>query len=148
MPSLTAQVLADLWRAVKESRVPDDPDLAGFQKFMVLHGDMHDVWDRLIEDPETPLMLEGEDLLVHIAMDLSTERALEQNRPEGLRQIYASMITAGLDAGQAFHVLSQAMMHEFTGAAEQGQAMDLGAFMRRAVLYAGEALKEGFGRGA
>ena len=144
MQSLTAQVLADLWRAVKESRVPEDPDLAGFQKFMVLHGDMHDVWDRLLEDPETPLRLEGEDLVVHIAMDLSTERALEQNRPEGIRQIYASMVSVGLDQGQAFHVLSQAMMHEFTGAAEQGQPMDLNAFMRRAVLYAGEALRSEF----
>ncbi|HYE98034.1 MAG TPA: DUF1841 family protein, partial [Planctomycetota bacterium] len=94
------------------------------------------------EDPETSLRVDGEDLVLHLAMDLSTERALEQNRPEGVRQIYGSMVAAGLDQGQAFHVLSQAMMHEFAGAAEQGQPLDLHAFIRRAVLYAGEALKE------
>jgi hypothetical protein len=130
---------------VKESRVPDDPDLAGLQKFMVLHGDLHDVWERLLEDPEASLLVEGEDVAVHLAMDLSTERALEQDRPEGLRRIYSSMVATGLDAGQAFHVLSQAMMHEFVSAAEAGQTMDLAAFMRRAALYAGEAMKEGIG---
>jgi hypothetical protein len=48
---------------------------------MILHEDMHEIWDRLVDDPRTSLEIDGENLLLHIAMDAATEKALESKRP-------------------------------------------------------------------
>lgn len=139
--NLTPQVLAELWTMAKARQSPDDEALAAFQRFMVIHEDLHEYWEGLEKDPATPLVVEGENLLVHLAMDVSTMRGLEANEPEGLAPLYASLIQGGLDQGAAFHVLSQAMQHEFLTAASQGQEMELPKFLERATAYAKEALE-------
>jgi hypothetical protein len=140
--SLTPQVLAELWIAARKRQAPDDPDLAAFQKFMVLHEDMHEIWDRLVDDPGVSLEIDGENLLVHIAMDAATEKALEKNDPAGLPGVFALLVQGGFDQGRAFHVLSQAMEHEFLTAAAQNQEMTSDGFMSRAREYAKAALEQ------
>src|SRR6185295_2558600 len=87
--NLTPRLLAELWKDAKSRKAPADEGLAAFQKFMVLHEDMHAVWDRLLEDPTTSLEIDGENLLLHIAMDAATEKALERNEPEGLPGVFS-----------------------------------------------------------
>lgn len=142
---LTPAVLASLWRAAKNREVPPDEDLAAFQKFMILHEDMHALWDRLVEDPTTSLEVDGDNLLLHIAMDAATEKALERNEPEGLPAVFALLVQGGFDQSRAFHVISQAMEHEFLTAASQNQEMTLEGFMSRAKEYANQALEQGPG---
>jgi hypothetical protein len=139
MNNLTPQILADLWRSYHESQAPSDPDLAAFQKFMVLHADMHEYWERLLTDMTTPLEVKGENLLVHIAMDAATERALSEDQPPGLQALFSALVQKGMPEGDAFHVLSQAMQHEFLIAAEADNEMDLAAFFRRAEDYCRQA---------
>ena len=114
---------------------------------MILHEDMHPHWEKLEKDPGEPLLVDGENLLVHIAMDASTMRALETNEPEGLSPLYALLIQNGLEQGVAFHVLSQAMQHEFLSAATQGQEMELPKFLARATEYAKQAIEQKGGGG-
>jgi hypothetical protein len=140
--SLTPALLAQLWVAAKKREVPGDEGLAAFQKFMILHEDMHACWDRLVEDPATPLEVEGENLLLHIAMDAATEKALERNEPEGLPGVFALLVRGGFDQSRAFHVIAQAMEHEFLTAASQNQEMTLDGFMSRAQEYARQALEQ------
>lgn len=140
--NLTPLVLAGLWTQAKAQKTPDDAGLAAFQKFMILHDDMHEYWEALEKDPEAPLVVEGESLLVHIAMDASTMRALESNEPTGISALYADLIQNGLDQGVAFHVLSQAMQHEFLSAASQGQEMELPKFLDRAMAYCAQAIEQ------
>lgn len=142
---LTQAVLAELWKASREKRVPDDENLAAFQKFMILHEDMHDFWDKLVENPAMSLDVEGGNLLVHIAMDAATEKALMQDEPAGLRAVFSDLMTKGFDESRAFHVISQAMEHEFMTAASQSQAMGLDAFLTRAREYSKQALAQGQG---
>ena len=113
MNELTPAVLAKIWRNTKAEKRMEDPDLARFQKFMILHEDMHATWDALAADPATSLVVEGENLMLHVAMDAATETALETDQPPGLRQAFQMLTARGFDQGRAFHVLSQAMMHEF-----------------------------------
>lgn len=140
--TLTPRLLADLWKDAKRQKAPADEGLASFQKFMVLHEDMHAVWDRLVDDPTTSLEIDGENLLLHIAMDSATEKALEQNQPEGLPGVFALLVEGGFDQSRAFHVIAQAMEHEFLTAASQNQEMTLDGFMARAKEYARQALEQ------
>src|SRR5258706_1730537 len=140
--TLSPRLLADLWKDAKNQKAPADEGLAAFQKFMVLHEDMHAVWDKLVEDPSTSLEIDGENLLLHIAMDAATEKALEQNQPEGLPGVFALLVEGGFDQSRAFHVISQAMEHEFLTAASQNQEMTLDGFMERSKEYARQALEQ------
>ena len=129
----------------KAEKKVEDPDLARMQKFMVMHEDLHGLWDKLAADPATTLEVDGENMMLHIAMDAATEGALEAGQPEGLRGLFQALTTAGFDPGQAFHVLQQAMMHEFLIAAEKGQEMSLDMFLNRATDYVGQAMRQGPG---
>ncbi|HVR87733.1 MAG TPA: hypothetical protein VMU54_25625, partial [Planctomycetota bacterium] len=71
---LTPALLAGLWKDLKEERPSEDEALAAFQKFMLLHEDMHGLWDRLVDDPSTPVEVNGENVLLHIAMDAACEK--------------------------------------------------------------------------
>jgi hypothetical protein len=145
MNELTPAVFAEIWTATRAERRVENPDLARFQKFMVLHEDLHPLWDRLLEDPATSLEIEGENMMLHVAMDAATEAALEAGQPEGLRGLFQALTQAGFDEGRAFHVLSQAMMHEFVIQAEQGKEMSLDLFLNRATDYTGQAIRQGAG---
>ncbi|HZE97501.1 MAG TPA: DUF1841 family protein [Planctomycetota bacterium] len=140
--ALTPALLADLWRDLKAERVATDEALASFQKFMMLHEDFHAIWDKLLVDPATPLEVEGENLLVHIAMDAAAERSLEKNEPAGIQAVFAALVAGGFEAGQAFHVVQQAMMHEFLTAASQNQEMSLDGFLSRAREYGKQAIEQ------
>jgi hypothetical protein len=139
--NLTPQVLSRLWTMAKAKKTPGEPGLASFQKFMVMHEDMHEVWERLEKDPATSLDVDGENLLVHIAMDAATMRGLETNQPMGIANLYASLVKKGFDQSEAFHVLSQAMQHEFLSAASQGQEMEIPKFLDRATKYYQQAVE-------
>ncbi|HVE40930.1 MAG TPA: hypothetical protein VNM14_13635 [Planctomycetota bacterium] len=140
--SITPALLAELWKSARKREAPDDEELAAFQKFMVLHEDMHEVWDRLVDDPTTSLEIDGENLLLHIAMDAATEKALESNDPAGLPGVFALLVQGGFDQSRAFHVIAQAMEHEFLTAAAQEQEMTSDGFMSRAKEYAKQALEQ------
>src|SRR5687767_2060960 len=133
--SLTPAVLAELWKSAKNREAPPDEELAAFQKFMILHEDMHEIWDRLVDDPGMSLDVDGENLLLHIAMDAATEKALEANEPAGLPGVFALLVQGGFDQSRAFHVIAQAMEHEFLTAAAQEQEMTPDGFMSRAKEY-------------
>ena len=141
--SLTPALLAGLWKDLKEERPSQDEALAAFQKFMLLHEDMHPIWDRLMDDPTTPLEVNGENLMLHIAMDAATEKSLEKNEPGGIQAIFAALVQGGFPAGDAFHVVQQAMMHEFLTAASQNQEMSLDGFLSRAREYGRQAVEQG-----
>ena len=141
MNELTPAVFVEIWTATKADRALEDPDLARFQKFMVLHEDLHPLWEKLVEDPATSLEVEGENMMLHVAMDAATEAALESGKPEGLRGLFQALTQAGFDEGRAFHVLSQAMMHEFILQAEQGKELGLDLFLNRATDYTGQAMR-------
>ena len=143
--ALTPALLAELWKAAKLKKAPEDEGLAAFQKFMILHEDMHAYWDRLVEDPATPIEIEGENLLLHIAMDAATEKALERNEPAGLPGVFALLVEGGFDQSRAFHVIAQAMEHEFLTSASQNQEMTMDGFMTRAKEYARQALEQAKG---
>ena len=145
MNELTPTVFAEIWTATRADRQVENPDLARFQKFMVLHEDLHPLWDRLVQDASTSLEIEGENMMLHVAMDAATEAALEAGQPEGLRGLFQALTQAGFDEGRAFHVLSQAMMHEFVIQAEQGKEMSLDLFLNRATDYTGQAIRQGAG---
>ncbi len=142
MKALTPEIMAGLWRSYRADEAPADPELAAMQKFMVLHGDMHEIWDRLLADPKTPLEIEGENLLIHIAIDSAVERALAENQPPGLQALFSALVQKGFPEGDAFHVLSQAMQHEFLTGAGAGREMDLGDFFRRAADYCRQAMEQ------
>ena len=97
--SLTPALLAGLWKDLKEERPSQDEALAAFQKFMLLHEDMHEIWDRLVDDPATPVELNGENVILHIAMDAACEKALERNDPAGIQAVFAALVQGGFEAG-------------------------------------------------
>lgn len=145
MNELTPSTLIEIWTSTKAQKRMEDPDLARMQKFMVMHEDLHGLWDKLVEDPATSLMVEDENMMLHIAMDAATEGALEAGQPEGLRGLFQALTTAGFDPGQAFHVLQQAMTHEFLIAAEKGEELSLDMLLNRATDYTGQAMRQGAG---
>jgi hypothetical protein len=140
---LNAALLAEIWRSTRAEKAVEDPDLARFQKFMVLHEDMHATWDALAADPATTLVVDGETLMLHVVMDAATEKALEADEPAGLRQAFQMLTARGFDPGRAFHVLSQAMMHEFILQAEQGRELEPKDFLARVFDYAKQAMEQG-----
>jgi hypothetical protein len=140
--ALTPELLAQLWRDVKAEKPAEEETLAAFQKFMLLHEDMHAVWDRLLEDPATSLEVEGENLMLHIAMDAASEKSLMKNEPMGIQAVFAALVAGGFDQGRAFHVVQQAMMHEFLTAASQNQEMSMDGFLGRARAYGKEAIEQ------
>ena len=87
MSELTPELFVSLWNLAKAQQTPDDADLARMQKYMVMHEDMHGHFDRLLEDPSSPMEVDGENLMLHIAMDASTERCLELGEPMGIREV-------------------------------------------------------------
>jgi hypothetical protein len=142
MNELTPAIFADIWKRTRADERVEDPDLARMQKFMLLHEDLHELWDKLVQDPSTPLVVEDENMMLHIAMDAATEGALEAGQPEGIRGLFQALTTAGFDEGQAFHVLAQAMAHEFLTAAEKGEEMRLDLYLNRATDYTGQAIRQ------
>jgi hypothetical protein len=90
--NVTPALFAELWKQARRQAAPADESLAAFQRFMVLHEDMHAVWDRLVEDPATPLEVEGENLMLHITMDAATEQALQKNEPSGLVDVFGVLV--------------------------------------------------------
>lgn len=140
---LTPALLAGLWKDLKEERASDDESLAAFQKFMLLHEDMHPLWDRLLDDPSTSLEVHGENALMHIAMDVACERSLQRNEPAGIQAVFAALVQGGFEAGYAFHVVQQALMHEFMTAASQNQEMSPEGYLSRAREYGKQAVEQG-----
>ena len=141
MPELTRDVFVSLWQATKANETPEDDGLARMQKFMQMHDDMHAHFDRIAADPDAPLDVEGENLLLHIAMDAATEQSLEADDPSGVRLLMQNMLHAQFPVSRAFHVLSQAMTHEFVTASSEGNEMDKQRFLARAAAYAEQAGK-------
>lgn len=142
MNELTPEIFAEIWKRTRADERVEDPDLARMQKFMLLHEDLHELWDKLLADPSTPLEVEGENMMLHIAMDAATEGSLEAGQPEGIRGLFQALTTAGFDEGQAFHVLAQAMAHEFLTAAEKGEELRLDLYLNRATDYTGQAIRQ------
>jgi hypothetical protein len=140
---LTPALLAGLWKDLKEERASEDESLAAFQKFMLLHEDMHPIWDRLVDDLSTPLEVQGENVLLHIAMDVACERSLQKNEPAGIQAVFAALVQGGFDAGDAFHVVQQALTHEFLTAASQNQEMSGDGYLSRAREYGKQAIEQG-----
>src|SRR4051794_11548979 len=60
MPQLDREIFVNLWKATKSQNPPDAPDLALFQKYMIMHEDMPPHFDRLEQDPSAPLDVDGE----------------------------------------------------------------------------------------
>jgi len=140
---LTPALLAGLWKDLKEERPSEIEALAAFQKFMLLHEDMHGLWDRLVDDPSTPVEVNGENVLLHIAMDAACEKALQRNEPAGIQAVFAALVQGGFETSDAFHVVQQAMLHEFLTAASQNQEMSLDGFLTRAREYGKQAVEQG-----
>ena len=136
---MTPQIFASLWTSAKKQETPDDPELARIQKYMVMHDDMHELFDAFARDPTRPPVRGGENLMLHIVMDSATEKALEWDQPPGIRKMLQGMLDGALDPAVAFHVLSNAMQHEFLAAAAKGHDMDQSDFMIRASQYARQA---------
>lgn len=139
MGELTPDLFISLWRMAKAQQTPDDDDLSRMQKFMIMHEDMHEHFDRFEADPSSPMVVDGENLMLHIAMDAAAERSLELGEPPGIRQVMQGMLDDGVEPDRAFHAVSQAMLHAFVLAAEQGQEFGPDDFLFRAQQYAAQA---------
>ena len=139
---MTPQIFASLWTKAKRQETPDDPELARIQKYMVMHDDMHEVFERFEQDQSQPPIKGGENLMLHIIMDSAIEKALEWDQPPGIRKMLQGMLDGALDPTVAFHVLSSAMQHEYLAAAAKGREMDQSDFMIRASQYAKQAFSE------
>ncbi|HEY3226923.1 MAG TPA: DUF1841 family protein [Planctomycetota bacterium] len=139
MTELNAAVLADLWKHAKAKKTPKEPFLQSVLRFMLLHENFHPWWDKLEADPTIPLMADGENLVVHIAMDAAAEKAIQDDRPEGIRELFEDLQARGMEKERAFHVISKAMADEFLVAGEEGEPMDLVKFYARAKEYAARA---------
>jgi hypothetical protein len=139
---VTPEIFASLWTKAKRRETPDDAELARLQKYMVMHDDMHEAWDRFEQDPSQPPLRDGENLMLHVIMDAATEKALEWDQPPGIRKMLQGLLDGAVEPTAAFHVLSQAMQHEFLAAAAKGNEMDQIDFMVRAKKYADQAFAE------
>jgi Domain of unknown function (DUF1841) len=137
MTELNAAVLADLWKHAKAKKTPKEPFLQSVLRFMLLHEDLHPMWEKLAADPTIPVVVEGENIIVHVAMDAAAENAIQTDRPEGIRDLFENLWAKGMDKDRAFHVISKAMADEFLLAGESGEPMDLVKFYARAKDYAG-----------
>jgi len=143
MPELNRDLFVQLWKAAKAQQTPDDPTAALFQKYMIMHEDMHPHFDRLEQDPDAPLEVDGENLMLHIAFDAAADKSLETDNPEGVRMLMQNMLSSGMDPGRAFHVISQAIAHESILAHEANQDVDPQKILYRAAQYAEQAQQQG-----
>lgn len=137
MTELNAAVVADLWKKAKENRTPKSPYLQSVLKFMLLHENFHATWEKLAADPTIPLVLDGENVVLHVAMDAAAENAIQSDRPEGIKDLFEGLQSRGVEKGRAFHVISRAMMDEYLVAGEAGEPLDLVRLYARAKDYAG-----------
>ena len=137
MTELNAAVGGDLWKKAKENRTPKDPYLQSVLKFMLLHENYHAMWDKLAADPTIPLVVDGDNVVLHVAMDAAAENAIQTDRPEGIRELFEELQARGVEKGRAFHVISGAMRDEYLIAGEAGEPMDLVRFFVRSKDYAG-----------
>ncbi len=140
MPELNAAVLADLWKHAKSKKTPKEPFLQSVLRFMLLHENFHPMWEKLADDPTLPLVVDGENIVVHVAMDAAAENAIQTDRPEGIRDLFERLQAGGMERGRAFHVISKALADEFLLAGEAGEPVDLVKFYARAKDYAGRAI--------
>ena len=104
---------------------------------MLLHENFHAMWEKLAADPTIPLVLDGENVVLHVAMDAAAENAIQADRPEGIRDLFEELQARGVEKGRAFHVISSALRDEYLVAGEGGEAMDLARLYARAKDYAG-----------
>jgi hypothetical protein len=135
MSELNAAIVADLWKKAKEDRTPKEPYLQAVLKFMLLHENFHPMWEKLAADPTISLVVDGENVVLHVAMDAAAENAILTDRPEGIRDLFENLQARGVEQGRAFHVISKAMMDEYLVAAEAGEPMDLVRLYARAKDY-------------
>jgi hypothetical protein len=89
---VTPQIFASLWTQAKRQETPDDAELARIQKYMVMHDDMHAHFERFAQDPSQPPIRDGENLMLHIIMDATIEKALEWDQPPGIRKMLQGML--------------------------------------------------------
>jgi hypothetical protein len=141
MPELTREIFVQIWNDAKAGQQNTDEGLARIQKFMMMHKDMHADFDRIAGNPGEAVDVAGENLVLHVAMDAATEQSLEADDPPGIRLLMQNLLDQKFEAGEAFHVLSQAFTHEFLTAASQKSDVDRQRFLARATSYAEQAAK-------
>lgn len=139
MTELNAAVVGDLWKKAKENKTPKEPYLQSVLRFMLLHENFHEMWEKLAADPTIPLVVDGENVVLHVAMDAAAENAIQADRPEGIRDLFEDLQTRGVEKGRAFHVISKAMTDEYLVAGEAGEPLDLVRLYARAKDYAARA---------
>jgi hypothetical protein len=140
MPELNRDTFVQLWNATKAGQTANDEYAALLQKYMAMHEDMHQQFEAIANDPEAPLEVDGENLMLHIAMDAATEKALAEDLPAGIRAVMQDLLNQQMDPGVAFHVISQALMHEsITHYDATGEEMNPEGFLDRAKAYAAQA---------
>jgi hypothetical protein len=137
MTELNAAVVADLWKKAKENKTPKEPYLQAVLRFMLLHENFHAMWEKLAADPTLPLVIDGENVVLHVAMDAAAENAIQTDRPEGIRELFDDLQAGGMEKERAFHVISKAMADEYLLANEAGEPLDQVRFYLRAKDYAG-----------
>src|SRR5688572_22032303 len=113
MTELNAAIAADLWKHAKTHKTPKDPFLQSVLRFMLLHENFHPLWEKLVADPTIPLVIDGENVVLHVAMDAAAENAILTDRPEGLRELFENLEASGVEKGRAFHAISSAMRDEY-----------------------------------
>ena len=143
MTELNASIVAELWKHAKANQTPRDPFLQSVLRFMLLHENFHPMWEKLAADPTLPLVVDGENVVLHVAMDAAAENAIQTDRPEGIREVYEGLESRGVEKERAFHAISSAMRDEYLTAGEAGEPMDLVRFYARAKDYAGRVTAEG-----
>jgi hypothetical protein len=142
MPELNRETFVQLWAAAKAGQTPDDEYAALLQKYMMMHEDLHQHFERIAGDPNVPLEVDGENLMLHIAMDAATEKSLATDTPAGIRDVMQDLINSQMDPGVAFHVLAQALTHETIthyNASGGETEMDPANYLNRARAYAVQA---------
>jgi hypothetical protein len=142
MPELNSDVLRNLWIMAKAGQKHEDPEYQRIQKYMVLHGDMHEIWDRLEADPSTSLVIDNHDVMLHIGMDAAAEKSIEQDEPKGMQQLFVVMRNAGIEETVAFHVISRSLYMEFLQAATLGKEVEMDKLYARAAELTREAVTQ------
>lgn len=140
MTELNAAVVADLWKKSKVNKTPKDPFLQSVLRFMLLHENFHPMWEKIAADPTIPLVVDGDNVVLHVAMDAAAENAIQTDRPEGIRELFEELQARGMEKERAFHVISRAMNDEYLLAGEAGEPLDLVRFYARAKDYSVRAL--------
>ena len=142
MPELNRDLFVELWNAAKAGRRPEDEYAVVMQKYMMMHEDMHQHFENIANDPSYPMEVDGENLMLHIAMDAAAEKSLAEDVPAGIRAVMQDLIDSRMDPGVAFHVIAQALTHETIAHHNSPEAegeMDAGKYLERARAYAGQA---------